>query len=110
MFMAIEKDKWWNEPLRRPQPCPKDFEQTFVRIGRAACEEHYGRGRRQIDAWLDELGKDRLINERYEFVANQGRGSPRGPAKRITRNDMAQILKQAFPVRDHRRVNPNTAR
>jgi hypothetical protein len=53
---------------RAPRPCPGDFDETFVRIGRLACEEHYCAGRRTITRWLEERGKRRLINARTEHV------------------------------------------
>lgn len=53
-------------PLRRPCPC--DFEMVFVQIGRLACEEHYRAERDTITRWLNECGKDQLIEDRRAFV------------------------------------------
>jgi hypothetical protein len=49
---------------RSPRPCPDDFEQVLVEIGRLACEEHYGVGRVTVNRWLEECGKDRLLKAR----------------------------------------------
>jgi hypothetical protein len=47
---------------------PEDFEEVFVRKGRLACEGHFRAEGWQIDAWLRECGKQRLIQERANFV------------------------------------------
>lgn len=80
---------------------PLDFDEVFVLIGRQACEAHYGVGRIAVTSWLDQCGKERLLQARYEHVAKQGKGSPRGPA--LTPRDMSLILSQAFPA-ERRRV------
>lgn len=65
-------------------PCPADFEETFIEIGRLACQEHYRVGRSTINRWLSERGKDTLIRKRAEHA---GRFSPvaaeerRGPVR-----------------------------
>ena len=50
------------------RPCPRDFDEIVVRIGRLACQEHYHAGRATIDRWLEERGKARLIEARAERV------------------------------------------
>jgi len=50
---------------------PADFEETFVRVGRLACEEHYGVGRKTINKWLEECGARRIAGE----VVDQGRSA-----------------------------------
>jgi hypothetical protein len=54
--------------LARRRPCPDDFEAVFVEIGRMACEEWYGAHTRSITRWLEECGKDRLIEARKTHV------------------------------------------
>jgi hypothetical protein len=49
---------------RAPRPCPSDFEETLIAIGRLACEEHYGVGRVTVNRWLEESGKERLLKAR----------------------------------------------
>jgi hypothetical protein len=61
----------------QPRPCPVDFDETFVAIGRLACEEHFHAGRTTINRWLDERGKDRLIALRAERVRAELAGSIR---------------------------------
>ena len=50
------------------RPCPRDFEQRMIAIGRLSCQEHYGVGRSTINRWLDECGSDRLIKARADHV------------------------------------------
>jgi hypothetical protein len=61
-------------------PCPNDFAETFVTIGRFACQEYYCVGRGTINRWLDERGKQELIDARSahvrEVIAKQ-RARPR---------------------------------
>jgi hypothetical protein len=52
-------------PLRRA--CPDDFALVFVQIGRLACEEHFRAERDTITRWLNECGKDRLLEKRATF-------------------------------------------
>ena len=120
--MGCDRPRWWTE---RITPCarPEDFETVFVRKGRLECQEHYRVGRATINLWLNQSGKERLIRERAEHVARLGRVG-RGAVQtygreqvdqwrddgRITRKDMGKSLAKAMPVRDHRFVNPNTAR
>lgn len=55
----------------RNRECPSSFEETFVAIGRLACEEHYCVGDNTVSRWLDECGKDRLIRIRAEHVLSR---------------------------------------
>lgn len=88
---------------------PDDFEQTFVRIGRQACEEHYGVGRLQVSKWLDECGKDQLTTIRREYVKRKE--AERHAARRLSRSDIGKILGEAFrePIRG-RRISITLAR
>jgi hypothetical protein len=61
----------------QPRPCPVDFDETFVAIGRLDCEEHYRVGRGVIDHWLAERGKARLIAARIAFVRQVREERPR---------------------------------
>ena len=53
------------------RPCPNDFEQQFICLGRPACVEHYGTWRKTVDRWLEECGKERLIELRAAHVRQQ---------------------------------------
>jgi hypothetical protein len=53
---------------RFPRPCPEDFEQQFVELGRLACEEHYQARRTTITRWLGECGEARLKQLRSDRV------------------------------------------
>lgn len=89
---------------------PGDFELTFVRIGRLACEEHYHVGRLQITRWLEECGKAELKEKREAQVrANE---AARHEAAKLSRRDMGKLLREAFrePIRDNRRVSITVAR
>lgn len=86
-------------------PCPSDFRETFVRIGRIACEEHYRVGRHTVNRWLEECGKDRLIAERSALVFQRDFDR----RDRLTRQELARALSHAFPVQDHRFVDPEVA-
>jgi hypothetical protein len=63
MFMS-SIDHQFRTTGRAPRPCPVDFEETLIAIGRLACEEHYGVGRVTVNRWLDECGKARLLKAR----------------------------------------------
>lgn len=67
MLMAREylPDRRVGFPVRA---CPEDFAEMLVRIGRLACEEHYHVGRSTVDRWLDQSGKDDLLERRRAFV------------------------------------------
>lgn len=90
----------WRFPWRRP--CPDDFAETFVRIGRLACEEHYGARRTTIAAWLEECGKDALTERRRAAVREHRRQG-------MTRREMQAIFERAFPLPERGFVNPRTA-
>jgi hypothetical protein len=53
---------------KRKRACPADFAITFVRIGRLACEERFQARRSTVTRWLEESGKDALIEARRIFV------------------------------------------
>lgn len=68
-------------PLRKR---PDDFEIIFVEIGRIDCEVFYRAARITVDRWLDETGKERLLELRRAFVARQRRQAKEGKPPRIT--------------------------
>ena len=86
---------------------PADFERTFIRIGRVACEEHYHVSRLAITAWLNDCGKAELIALRAEFVKRKE--AERRQRDRLNRREMGKVLGMAFPV-DQREVAPELAR
>jgi hypothetical protein len=85
---------------------PADFEEMLVRIGRLACEAHYGVGRKFITRWLEECGKDRLIAKRREFV----KAKEAERRLRLSAREMGLILSRSYPVDDYRSVSPALAR
>jgi hypothetical protein len=50
------------------RPCPDDFASVMVEIGRFGCADHYGVRRATINRWLEECGKDELIERRAVLV------------------------------------------
>lgn len=78
---------------------PDDFERTFVLVGRVGCEGHYHVGRRQVNAWLDECGKESLIELRAQFVKRKE--EQRREAAKLNRRDMRVLLREAYrpPIR-----------
>jgi hypothetical protein len=101
---------------RQLRPCPPDFAETFVLIGRLACEEHYGAGRLTINRWLAESDKAALLKERAKEAAKQGHVGPnavsrygretvdnwRAEGGKLTRVEVGKILDQAIPVSRNR--------
>jgi hypothetical protein len=93
---------------RQPRPRPVDFAETFVRIGRIACEEHYGAGRLTINRWLDECGKSDLVKARAEHAAKQGHVGPNAISRYgretvdgwrgLTRKEVGRLLDKAIRV------------
>lgn len=81
----------YRRTLVNPRPAPADFDEVFVTIGRLAAQEHYRVGRLAINTWLEERGKQRLIDARAAFVRQHRRND--GQLR-----DMALILSRAFPV------------
>lgn len=77
---------------------PLDFEQVFVQIGRAACQEHYRAGRKAVTRWLKQRGEQRLIEARAAFVRT------RFMAERATRE---RLQLAQTPVSDFRFVHPD---
>lgn len=102
-FPIDERETNGRWPLR---PCPGDFSEVYVKVGRRACEEWYGAGFRAINRWLEECGKERLIALRAAFVLNRIKDARR----RRTVADVARILAQAIPVRDKRVISFTVAR
>lgn len=62
-----------------PRPCPDDFAETFIRIGRLLCEEHYQVGRGTINHWLELHGKARMIAERISYFRQYQAAERRRP-------------------------------
>lgn len=87
-----------------PRPVPPDFEAVFVEIGRFDCEERYHARRDTITNWMVQLGKQRLIDARKAYVANQrARGlwptrSTSLVEKRVSPREMGEILAEAYPA------------
>lgn len=54
-----------------PRRCPADFDIIFVELGRLDCEPWYRASRRTVNRWLDERGKQRLIDLRAAFIRHQ---------------------------------------
>lgn len=98
-----------------PRVRPADFEIVFVEIGRVDCEVYYRAARITIDRWLDEVGKDQLIEKRSQFVAHQRRSL--GPLRGGIREQTKKMQKAPRPARktsaaarDRRKVSQCIAR
>jgi hypothetical protein len=84
---------------------PHDFDEQFVRIGRLHLEAHYKVGRVEIDRWLVERGKERLIRLRAAFVQKRNAEIRRAE----TLPTIGQIISRAIPIEDQRLVSPRIA-
>jgi hypothetical protein len=54
------------------RPVPRDFEETFVRIGWSSIELHYAAHAKTIAKWIDVVGRDRLVSRRAAHVREHG--------------------------------------
>jgi hypothetical protein len=54
------------------RPVPRDFEETFVRIGWGEIESHYRAHAKTIAKWLEVCGRDRLRAARAAYVREHG--------------------------------------
>jgi hypothetical protein len=71
------------KPLLRP--VPDDFEVVFVEQGRLECEAWYHARRTTVTRWLEECGKQRLIEKRATFVRHlRERGQKPKPGPSVT--------------------------
>ena len=73
------------------KPVPDDFEQTFVAIGRLACEEHYRVGKHMITRWLDRAGMWRLIELRRAHVRRRKREEARVGGKQAAEVERLEV-------------------
>lgn len=88
--MAVERP-----PRVFLRPCPEDFAEVFVQIGRLECEEHYRAGHDTVTRWLNECGAADLIGKRWQQVlANR---SAKARQRRLKR-EVSEMLAQAYPV------------
>lgn len=58
----------WPEHPEWPHERHPAFEKVFIEQGRVACESWFGIGRNRVNRWLEEAGKDGLIEERRKFI------------------------------------------
>jgi hypothetical protein len=86
---------------RIDRPCPPDFREQFVKLGRLQCEEHYRARRSTITRWLEECGKREMIELRKAFVREKRREGMR-------RREMQKILLAAYGDPDEK-VSPIVA-
>jgi hypothetical protein len=91
----------WRDGLVNPRHVPVDFERRFVEIGRVGLEAHYGVGRFVVDHWIRKCGKQRLIDDRADFVRQQHK------AEQLSQ--VAKILSRSFPVEDRRIISDELA-
>jgi hypothetical protein len=83
-----------------PKHPPEEFERMFVQLGRVACESHFKASRRQIDAWLRQIGKSHLIEARSGEVTGI----------RQTHRRRSSTLLRLVIVQDSRPANPQLVR
>lgn len=81
------------------RPIPGDFEVVFVEQGRLECEAWYRARRTTVTRWLEESGKERLIEKRAAFVKHL----------RLQRKVPKPSLRSR-PVADRRKVSFSLAR
>lgn len=59
-------------PMRGQQilyrPVPRDFPQTFIRVGWFGIEKHYRAHARTIARWIDICGREALVAARADYV------------------------------------------
>lgn len=90
---------------------PDEFEKVYVQQGRLACESYFRANRKLVDSWLRASGKQRLIDARSSFVAEQ-----RSNGQWITRQtklvEHREIKRPPAreSVRDRRRISDALAR
>lgn len=61
------------------RPVPKDFEETYVRLGWSAICEHYGAGWKTVKKWIELTGRQQLREARRDHV--QCYGAAKSPAR-----------------------------
>ena len=54
------------------RPCPRDFRETYIRIGWDGIEDHYRTNSRIIARWIDECGREELRRARAGYVLRNG--------------------------------------
>ncbi|PTQ12106.1 hypothetical protein CLG96_05945 [Sphingomonas oleivorans] len=57
------------------RPKPRDFRETFIRVGWSGIEAHYNAHKKTIVRWMEEEGRDELIEARRQVT---GYGLKRG--------------------------------
>lgn len=97
------------EDVNAQRPVPLDFEIIFVEQGRLECETWYRVGRKTVNRWLNEVGKEGLIERRAAFVRSQrsqGRWLTRASSMIDRRAPRKSIATQ---IKDDRSVSPAMA-
>ena len=59
--------------IRPRRPCPRDFRETYIRLGWDGIVEHYRANWRCIRRWINECGRDELKKARAGYVREHGR-------------------------------------
>ena len=89
---------------RSPRARPEDFEAVFVEIGRFECEAHFHARRSTVTLWMEQLGKQRLIDDRKAYVAQRranGQWITRSTPlvkKHVGRKEVRTVLTDAAPI------------
>lgn len=71
-------------PIR---PCPRDFRETYLRIGWDGIEDHYHANSRCIARWIEECGGEELRQARSAIT-----GRKLSPHRRSKRYVLGQTL------------------
>lgn len=53
------------------RPVPRDFRETYIRMGWDGIDEHYGTNWRVIRRWIEIVGRAALIAARAAYVEEQ---------------------------------------
>lgn len=65
------------------RPCPKDFRDTFLRMGWDGIDEHYRTNWRVIRRWIEESGGEDLRRARAEITGSQLRPKRRSAIAKL---------------------------
>jgi len=58
--------------LRPYRPCPRDFRETYIRIGWQEICAHYHAHWTTVARWIDETGRSQLRADRAAYVSEIG--------------------------------------
>lgn len=60
------------KPSRMYRPVPRNFRETFIRVGWAGIEQEMHAHARSIKRWMEIVGREALIEARADYVRRHG--------------------------------------